>query len=125
MVTAFEAFNQYCWDNTLPTPSKNDLQNAGRIISSRFRNYWGLAHPEEVPNAGFKLSAKEGCLVIGYPEKFLTEMYDCIKYFIGMKEKRMNKEREKPPQITKAATSEPKKKKRERKPIPVNKYPAK
>lgn len=123
MLTVYEVFNQWCQDHDMLPPSGNDLREAGAIIGYHFRKYWGIDHPEEVPNAGFKLSPREGCLVIGYPEIFLLEMYRCIEHFLNLKKERMNKANEKPADpIPSKPTSDPKKKERKR--IPLNQKPA-
>jgi len=120
MLTVYEVFNQWCQDHEMAPPSNNDLREAGALIGHHFRKYWGISHPEEVRNAGFKLSSREGCLVLAYPELFLLEMYRMIEYFLKLKKERMDKANEKPVDPTPSKpTSEPKKKDRKR--IPLNK----
>lgn len=89
MVTVRVAFDKYCKDKGLPAPTGKDYKNAGRVINTHFRKFWGLKQSAEViSSAGYVFDEKKGIIVFCYPDSFLPEMFNRIEYFLKLKSER-------------------------------------
>ena len=90
MITVNEAAANYCKQNNLPAPSRNDLTSVGRIIGTHFRLFWGPRQAAEIiAQAGFIMVSEFGraVMVIRYPDCFAVEMEDRIRVFYENKGK--------------------------------------
>lgn len=117
MVTVQHAFDTYCKEKGLPAPTGKDYKNAGRLINTHFRRFWGLKQTAEIVSlAGYVLDEKRGIIVFCYPDIFLPEMFGRIEVFLKLKSERKDSV---PKPKAKAAPH-----KRERKRIPLKQSPA-
>jgi len=96
MITVFQQLSLYCQAKGLTAPTKDDLTNAGNIVSHHFRRFWVPKKYIEVgsiiPDAGF-IVQQEGDnkhVVAGYPDIFKDEMNSRFDMYFE------NKAKEKP-----------------------------
>ncbi len=93
MITVYDVTIEYCKQKNLPSPSKNDLQNIGRICLSYFRksaiDNKTLPTGVVVGGAGFKLVSEHGkrILVIAYDDCFKAAIISSIRKFYDSKGK--------------------------------------
>jgi len=122
MVTVKDAFDAYCKERGLGTPTGKDYKHAGRLINTHFRKYWGLDKPIEVINSARYTTISIGIgkiiIVFEYPDAFLPEMFKRIEVFFQLKAERFNGD---PKPNPKPAPVEEKKK---RKRIPMKQSPS-
>lgn len=112
MITVQYAFDKYCENKGLPAPTGKDYKNAGRLINTHFRKFWGIKQPAEIISmARYTFDEKRGIIVFCYPDCFILEMFERIELFLKLKSDR--KESVPKPAI-KSPTS-----KRDRKRIPL------
>jgi hypothetical protein len=117
MVTVKDAFDAYCKERNLPPPTGKDYKNAGRLINTHFRRFWGVKQtPEIVSSAHYLLDKERGIIVFSYPDIFLIEMIGRIDFFLSQKSQR----KDSVPKPKSQATPQ----KKERKRIPLKQKPA-
>lgn len=115
MITVSDALQEYCTYHKLSTPTKEDLEHCGRMISHHFKKFWAINLTDGIiQNSGFiKTSSDSGPVIIqAYPDEFLPEMYKRIAVYYAKKQSpkpEEKKPRKRIPAKTLAASYKPSK----------------